>query len=104
MFKQWLQRWRGRKQLPPFHSIQGALEAWYQTPLGQHLLAEQMRVIDEELSCLFGYHLLQLSVNRHIQLYRNSRICHCINLAAGTSDEALPKVDLYSDPRFLIGL
>lgn len=90
-----------RKQLPPLHSVQASLESWYETPLGQHLLAEQMRVIDEELSCLFGYHLLQLSVNRHVQLYRNSRICHCINLAPALSEEALPEVDIYGDLQYL---
>ena len=96
MFK----HWQTRKQLP-LSSIQGALETWYEAPLGQHLLAEQMRVVDEELSCLFGYHLLQISVNRHIQLYRNSRICHCINLAAGLDNSSIPDVSLYSDPQYL---
>lgn len=37
-----------------------ALTAWYDTPLGQHLLANERSLVDELLQRRFGYHLLQL--------------------------------------------
>ncbi len=97
MFDRWLQHWRDPKRLPTLGSVQASLEAWYATPLGQQLLVEQMKVVDEELSCLFGYHLLQISVNRQLHLFNNSRIQHRINVGVSLKEEPLAGVDLYSD-------
>ena len=77
---------RNKKRVPELASAIGALEEWFDTPVGQRLLEEEQSVLDEELSCLFGYHLMQLSINRKARLYEGSRISHCFSVGAATSD------------------
>ncbi|GLS26745.1 class I SAM-dependent methyltransferase [Marinibactrum halimedae] len=56
------------------------VERWFESPLGQQLLQAEQQVIDESLNCLFGYHLLQLSVHRQARLFGASMINHCFGL------------------------
>lgn len=86
---------RNKQQIPNLESAIGALEGWFDSPMGQHLLREEQGILDEELSNLFGYHLMQLSINRQVRLYDNSRICHCF--AVGTGEKtATADVGMYS--------
>lgn len=77
-------RIRNKRRVPDLSQSIGELERWFSTPLGQQLLHEQQLILDKELSCLFGYHLMQLSVNRNIRLFRDSRISHCFAFGAST--------------------
>lgn len=71
---------REKRRVPELqHSVED-LERWFATPLGRKLLADQQKVLDQELSCLFGYHLMQLSVNGNARLFRDSRISHCFSV------------------------
>jgi SAM-dependent methyltransferase len=76
---------RNRRRVPDLQDSIAALETWFETPLGRQLLAEEQRLLDKELSCLFGYHLMQLSINRRVTLYNDSRICHCFSIGTGQS-------------------
>jgi SAM-dependent methyltransferase len=83
IFRKSLSLIRNRQRIPDLDTSITALEQWFETPLGRQLLAEEQRILDRELSCMFGYHLLQLSINRHIRLFDDSRICHCFSIGAG---------------------
>lgn len=58
---------------PPSNQAKAWADA-FNSPLGVALLAEQEDMLDEQLSCLFGYYLLQMSVNPNICLFKNSRV------------------------------
>ena len=92
------QKLLGRKAEHPLSTMMPLVEEWFATPVGKAMLAEQQKQLDELLSTLFGYHLLQLSICRHQALYRNSKVGHRFSLSpisgsgiAGIADEdALP--------------
>ncbi len=52
------------------------LEAWLDNPFGQELLRQEQQSLDRALGCLFGYHLMQMSVSRKLDLTRASKINH----------------------------
>ncbi len=86
---------RNKQQIPSLETSVSALESWFDLPLGRQLLEEEQRILDEELSNLFGYHLMQLSINRRVRLHDNSRICHCFAVGAGAPDDSA-QVGMYS--------
>jgi SAM-dependent methyltransferase len=51
------------------------MTAWFDSPLGQHLLAAERRLIDQMLARRFGYHLLQLGC-ADLQLHDKSPMGH----------------------------
>lgn len=65
----------------PFDQALPALEAWLETPLGLSLVAEEKESLDQALGYLFGYHLMELSVSRKLDLSGGSRVQHCFLLA-----------------------
>lgn len=81
-------RLRQKRRVPDLSQSIDELEKWFSTPLGERLLHDQQLILDKELSCLFGYHLMQLSINRKARLFRGSRISHCFAVGAGTQDAA----------------
>ncbi len=87
---------RRRRPVPRLEESIDALQNWFATPLGQHLLEEEQKVIDQALSCLFGYHLLQMSVHQSMKLYGGSRVCHCFSLGA-RGPKPSHDVGLYGD-------
>lgn len=72
----WLQAWRRRLAVKPLADSVNDLETWFQSALGQTILEDEQRHIDESVADLYGFHLLQLSVNRDVDLTRNSSIQH----------------------------
>jgi SAM-dependent methyltransferase len=62
------------KKQPSNKELLPLVEQWYQRQPGQRLLQAEQHLIDEELSSCFGYHLLQLSVCRQLNLVKNSRV------------------------------
>src|SRR5690625_6879045 len=53
---------------------------WLETPLGQAVLEQERMLLEQELQDLFGYHLLQMSVDPALDLTRVSRITHRFTL------------------------
>lgn len=74
-------RMKARGKVAPLAETSEELARFYSSPLGKAILASQKEVLDEELSCLFGYHLMQLSITENIPLHTSSRINHCFSLA-----------------------
>jgi SAM-dependent methyltransferase len=64
------------RQQPPLHKLIPALRSWFQTELGQELLAAERAQIERLLPTLFGYHLLQLGIDSQICLYDSSPVSH----------------------------
>jgi len=71
---------KGRFGVQPLHTAQNDLEQWLDSPLGQRLLTEEHRCIERSLRCLFGYHLMQLSISRKLDLCCDSPINHRFQL------------------------
>jgi SAM-dependent methyltransferase len=67
------------------------MTAWFDTPLGQHLLAAERNLVDQMLSRRFGYHLLQLGC-ADLQLHDKSPMGHKFAFrpwqAPGIADQA----------------
>ena len=88
----------GREQYSK-QALLADLEEWLNCELGHALLSSEMRLLDERLPCLFGYHLMQLSVSRNVELFAASAIRHrfCLSpmpaqglVGARAEPEALP--------------
>jgi len=77
------------------------LNRWFQKPLGQHLLSEEVDVLQQILPKLFGYHLLQIGNVGYGGLVDSSRIMHrCIlSLSANVIDK--PYTSLYGSAEAL---
>lgn len=63
---------------------QRQLEVWLQTPLGQRLLEQQCYHVDQLLRCVFGYHIMQLSISRQLDLSSGSAINHRFQVSSHT--------------------
>jgi SAM-dependent methyltransferase len=72
---------RRRQQVAGLAATADALQNWFSSPTGQRILAREQQEIDKALSCLFGYHLLQMSALPNERLYQSSRICHCCRVS-----------------------
>lgn len=81
--QQRLDSWFGVAEI---ESLAPSLEAWFETPLGSNLLEAEQEVIDTALNYLFGYHLMQLSIDRRAKLYEKSKINHCFGLHPMATD------------------
>ncbi len=77
-----LTRWADRRHGPrPLRETINGLADWDKTALGTALISEQRGQIDEILSGLFGYHLLELSCFDTNNLSDGSRINHRFRLS-----------------------
>jgi SAM-dependent methyltransferase len=64
------------KQQPPLAQWLPELRAWFESELGQQLLAAEHALLDRLLPTMFGYHLVQMSVDNRLDLCRESPIKH----------------------------
>lgn len=58
-----------------------ALRRWFRRPLGANVAACEVRLLEEELQTLFGYHLLQVGAPQGLDLSAGSRIAHRMVMA-----------------------
>lgn len=79
--KSWLEAWRRHFAVKPLQDSIDELETWFQSALGQTILEDEQRHIDAAVAELYGFHLLQMSVNRDLDLTQNSTIQHRFSLA-----------------------
>lgn len=66
------------------------LSEWFSSPLGEHLLNEELNFFDQELADVFGFHAIQFGLPQFDFLRANRMPFHCVAGASGP-------VDLYSD-------
>jgi SAM-dependent methyltransferase len=93
--KSLMRNMRRRGQVQPLRDTQVLLQQWCQSPLGQAVLRQEQRLLEEQLNCLFGYHFLQLSIAPQARLFRGSRISHCF--ALGASESSIPRVQALTE-------
>lgn len=60
---------------------------WFDSPVGQQLLQTESAILEQILSGLFGYHLLQISVQEG-ELHESSPIQHKISLGLAERDKS----------------
>ena len=75
-----IKRWRQSFAVKPMKDSLDPLETWFQSALGKAILSDEQKHIDEAVADLYGFHLLQLGVNRDLNLSRNSSIQHRFSL------------------------
>lgn len=76
-FTSWIRQWsQERFGIRPLAESIPLLEQWCQGPLGSALLQEEQQQVDRVVNYLFGYHLMQLSISRQLDLSRSSTINH----------------------------
>jgi len=68
---------------PGFYS---SMSSWYETPLGERLLASESSLLDEYLSRRFGYHLLQIGCT-NVAMFDNSPIGHKFSITHDHTDK-----------------
>ena len=73
--------WNSRFYIRPLSESQTELEFWLQTPLGQRLISQQQQHISRLLRCIFGYHIMQLSISQRLDLTTDSPINHRFQLS-----------------------
>ncbi len=70
-----------------------SIQEWFNTELGQELLAAQKRAINRLLPNLFGYYLIEIAVNTDMALSSESLISHKIIVSSkyklGLTDKAI---------------
>ncbi|WP_315983155.1 methyltransferase domain-containing protein [Aliamphritea spongicola] len=81
------------KQQPPLEECLPALREWFDSDLGQQLLDAEQALLDRLLPTLFGYYLVQISVDNRLDLGRESPIKHRIRInpviELGMNEQAL---------------
>jgi len=66
--------WHRRFGVGPLRDSMPDVADWLQSPLGQALLGEEQALLDDQLQDLFGYYLVQLSIDPSLDLTGSSRI------------------------------
>lgn len=56
------------------------LESWFATPAGKEILRQEQELVDEALSTLFGFYLLQISACRNLLSCEKSKVRHIFPL------------------------
>lgn len=82
-------QWRKRFGVLPLRESLIPISEWFSSPLGKLLIEREQALIDEQLHNLFGYHLLQLSVAKQLDLTQASRISHRFALYPQAADQPL---------------
>jgi SAM-dependent methyltransferase len=66
------------------------LQHWFETPLGEYLLARERSYLDDVTPDIFGFHALQLGLPS-VDLLRESRIAHRMRIATSDSPDLFAK-------------
>lgn len=87
--------WLKQSELPPLVQLQDVIGQWFDTELGQQLLADEQRVLDTLMPKLYGYHLLQVGVRHNTDLTSGSPAGHRFLL--------VPRVELGTPETAVVG-
>lgn len=97
LVKRVLNRFKSKLAVPPLSSSYQALNDWYQTPLGKKWQAMQTQWVNEEIGCLFGYHLMQVGINTGAHFCKQSRINHCFSVSPSKPEPNTPRPNTHSN-------
>lgn len=78
--------------------VERHLANWYQSPLGQRLLRDEKQELEQELSNLFGYHLIWLNTPWTVEPMESCRIRHQVVIGSPVQPG---RADMYSLPDVL---
>ncbi|MFT5720790.1 MAG: SAM-dependent methyltransferase [Motiliproteus sp.] len=67
---------------PPLVELEDALNQWFESGLGQQLLAREQEVLERLMPRLHGYHLLQVSAAEGVDFTANAAASHCFKLVS----------------------
>ncbi len=67
---------QNRYGLVPLEQSQAAFERWLQSGRGQKLLAAERAMLEQQMECVFGFYLLQLSMSPSIDVCHFSTVNH----------------------------
>lgn len=77
-----IRAWQRRRfGVPALHQSTSEMATWFDTALGQAVLTEERAALDSVLQDLFGYHLLQISIDPGLDVTSSSRITHRVSVA-----------------------
>ena len=79
--KKLVERIRQNFVVKPMDETCEEVAEWFETPIGEYQLDAENRLISEQLSNLFGYHFMQLSICDNVNFAKSSRINHCFSLS-----------------------
>ncbi|RRJ84893.1 methyltransferase domain-containing protein [Aestuariirhabdus litorea] len=68
--------WLAKRERSDFDQLLPSLQHWFDSDQGRELLEQQKAMLDESLSCLFGYHCAHIGIADASQLLANCRIGH----------------------------
>jgi len=80
---------------PSLEVLLPELQQWFDTDLGQELLAAEKELVERALTSLYGMHLLQISVDDRLSLVDGCQVHHCFQLS--------PQVSLGAGKHTLVG-
>lgn len=76
--------------VPDFEKVSQELTSWFESPLGQALLAEEQEALTHALQNQFGYFLLHMGVNDCQAMTQASRISHRFSLHPRSFEKSSP--------------
>ncbi|MEH6472622.1 MAG: class I SAM-dependent methyltransferase [Halopseudomonas sp.] len=88
--------WLKESDLPPLAELQGSINQWFESDLGQQLLKHEQRVLDDLMPKLYGYHLLQISALDRAELTTQSPAGHSFKLVSA-SYLGMPETSLVAE-------
>ncbi len=89
----WLDYIKTRYQVAELADTQSALESWFDTPLGERILAAERRCCEQTLSGLSGYRLGHLGASPGHDLISCFAMRHRFKLVAGVPGDGSESVD-----------
>ena len=72
-------------------TVRQGLGKWFQYAPGSHLLEMELRLLQQRLPALFGYHLVQIGNTVDEDLLSSSRISHKLIMQLEADGEAIPR-------------
>lgn len=65
------------------------LEKWFDSRIGRQFLVQQLMLVESKVTTLFGYHLLEMSVDPRVSFSASSKIKHCFAMSPLADSEGM---------------
>lgn len=69
------------------------LEQWFDSKDGQQFLVQQKRLLENKVTTLFGYHLLEMCISQEVSFSTDSKIKHCFSFSPQADGRGMVKGD-----------
>lgn len=78
---------KASQRVPDFASWLPQIRDWFQTDLGRQMLEREQKIVDEMMTSVFGYHLLQVGLLPNKALYGKAEASHKFMMLPDVSHE-----------------